>query len=70
MKAKLRFELQFCQVSHKGPSWSIFVVCVHEVLLSVYMNDISTDIDSEIRLFADDCACYREIRDTEDFRRI
>ena len=25
-----------------------------------------TDIDSEIRLFADDCVCYREIKDTED----
>ena len=31
-----------------------------------YINDISTDIDSEIRLFADDCVCYREIKDTED----
>ena len=29
------------------------------------VNDISTDIDSEIRLFADDCVCYREIKDTE-----
>ena len=27
---------------------------------------VSTDIDSEIRLFADDCVCYREIRDTDD----
>ena len=26
---------------------------------------ISTDIDSEIRLFADDCVCYGEIKDTE-----
>ena len=36
------------------------------LLFSLYINDISTDIDSEIRLFADDCACYREIKDTED----
>ena len=35
------------------------------VLFSLYINDISTDIDSEIRLFADDCICYREIKDTE-----
>ena len=35
-------------------------------MFSLYMNNISTDIDSEIRLFADDCVCYREIRDTED----
>ena len=33
------------------------------LLFSLYINDISTDIDSEIRLFADDCVCYREIRD-------
>ena len=36
------------------------------LLFSLYVNDISTDIDSEIRLFADDCVCYREIKDTED----
>ena len=27
---------------------------------------ITTDTDSEIRLFADDCVCYREIKETED----
>ena len=32
----------------------------------MYINDISKDIDSEIRLFADDCVCCREIRDTDD----
>ena len=26
----------------------------------------SADIESEIRLFADDCVCYREIKDIED----
>ena len=36
------------------------------LLFSLYINDISTDIDSEIRLFADDCVCHREIKDTED----
>ena len=36
------------------------------LLFSLYINDISTDINSEIRLFADDCVCYREIKDTED----
>ena len=36
------------------------------LLFSLYINDISTDIDSEIRLFTDDCVCYREIRDTDD----
>ena len=36
------------------------------LLFSLYINDISTGIDSEIRLFSDDCVCYREIKDTED----
>ena len=36
------------------------------LLFSVYINDISSDIESEIRLFADDCVCYREIKDEED----
>ena len=35
------------------------------LFFSLYINDISADIDSE-RLFADDCVCYREIKDTED----
>ena len=36
------------------------------LLFSLYINEITTDIDSEIRLFADDCVCYREIKGTED----
>ena len=36
------------------------------LMFSLCINDISTNIDSEIRLFADDCVCYREVKDTED----
>ena len=36
------------------------------LLFSLYINDITEDIDSELRLFADDCVCYRQIKDTED----
>ena len=36
------------------------------LLFSLYINDISSDIESEIRLFADDCVRYREIKDEED----
>ena len=36
------------------------------LLFSLYNNDIAEVIDSELRLFADDCVCYREIKDTED----
>ena len=35
-------------------------------LFSLYINTISSDIESEIRLFADDCICYREIENEED----
>ena len=35
------------------------------LLFSMCINDISSDIESEIRLFADDCVCYREIKDVE-----
>ena len=36
------------------------------LLFSLYINDISDIIESEIRLFADDCVCYREIRKEDD----
>ena len=36
------------------------------LLFSLYINDISADIESEIRLFANDCVCYREIKNEED----
>ena len=29
------------------------------LLISLHINDIMSDIESEIRLFADDCVCYR-----------
>ena len=36
------------------------------LLFSLHINGITADIESEIRLFADDCVCYREIKDKED----
>ena len=38
------------------------------LLSSLYVNDISADIESEIRLFSDDYVCYREIKNEEDTR--
>ena len=35
------------------------------LLFSLHINDIAADIESEIRLFADDCVCYCEIKDKE-----
>ena len=34
--------------------------------LHIQRNDTTSDIESEIRLFADDCVCYREIKNVED----
>ena len=36
------------------------------LVISWHINDIIADIESEIRLYADDCVCYREIKDIED----
>ena len=32
----------------------------------MHINDITSDIESEMRLFADDFVCYREIKNVED----
>ena len=39
-------------------------------LFSLYINDIMVGIESEIRLFADDCICYRQIDNTEDTSKL
>ena len=36
----------------------------------MYVNDITTDIDSVIRLFADDCVCYRDVNGTKDIVKL
>ena len=36
------------------------------MLFSLHINDITAEIESEIRLFADECVCYREIKDKVD----
>ena len=40
------------------------------LLFSLYINDISSHIESEIRLFADDCVCYREIKGEKDTMKL
>ena len=40
------------------------------LLFSLYINDISADIESEIRLYADDCVFYREIKEIEDTMKL
>lgn len=36
------------------------------ILFNVFTNDIVDNINSDIRLFADDCVCYRQICSHED----
>ena len=36
------------------------------VLFLLHINDITENVSSETRLFADDCVCYREIKDIND----
>ena len=40
------------------------------LLFSLHINDNSTDTESEIRLFADNCVCSREIKDIEDILKL
>ena len=36
------------------------------LLLPLHINDITSDIESEITLFAEACVCYREIKNVEE----
>ena len=68
----LCYRTQRAVVNGKTSEWATVLSGVPQgtvpglLLFSLCTNDIATDIDSEIRLFADDCVCYREIRDTDD----
>ena len=33
------------------------IITLGDLLFSLHINDITSDIESEIRLFADDCVC-------------
>ena len=52
--------------------WALVLSGAHQgtvlgpLLFSLYINDITSKTESEVRLFADDCNCYHEIKDEED----
>ena len=52
--------------------WVSVLSCVPQgtvlgpLLFSLNINDFTNDIDSKLRLFADDCVRYREIKNGED----
>ena len=72
MNAFLCFRQQRVVVNGVKSDWAPVVCGVPQgtvlgpLLFSLYINDIPVGIDSQIRLFADDCVCYREIRTVED----
>ena len=69
MKCLLCLRQQRAVVNVVKSDWAPVVSCVPQgtvlgpLLFSLYINDITADIESEIRLFADDCINYREIKD-------
>ena len=57
---------QWCPVNSGVPQGTV----LGPVLFTLYINDMVEDIDSHIRLFADDCVCYRTIRNDGDRVRL
>ena len=64
----LCFRQQRVVVNGIKSNWALVLSCVPQgtvlgpLLFSLYINDITTDIVSEIRLFADDCLLLRNQR--------
>ena len=48
------------------PQWRV----LGPLLFLVYVNDIWRHVKSNIRLFADDCIIYREIKDSSDIDKL
>ena len=63
----LCFRQQRVVVNGVKSDWAPVVSVVpHRLQSSLYINNISFGIDSQISLFADDCVCFREIKTVED----
>ena len=72
INAFLYFRQQWVVVNGVKSDWAPVVSGVPQgtvlgpSLFSLCINDITADIESETRHFADDCVCYREIKQMED----
>ena len=40
------------------------------VLFNIFINEIVDEVESEIRVFADDCVCYRPIANVQDCEQL
>ena len=64
---------QWVAVNGSKSDWSPVVSGVPQgtvlgpVLFNIFINDIVDTVDSETRLFADDCVCYRPIEKDQDY---
>ena len=50
-------------MSHRAPFFAIRIAYQRHLNIQMY-------IESEIRLFADDCVCYREIKEMEYIEKL
>ena len=72
----LRGRRQRVVVNGTGSAWSPVLSGVPQgtvigpILFLIYINDITCDINSRMRLFADDSIIYREIRSIEDHYKL
>ena len=57
---------QAVEVSDGGPGSAPRDSPVSTVVLSLHINDLPSVVDSQVRLFADDCLVYRPIRSEAD----
>jgi len=58
----VKIMLDRAQVASGVPQGSI----LGPLLFLIYVNDTDSDISSSVRLFADDCIIYQEVRNTVD----
>ena len=61
---------KFQEIGPVSQFFRIWTSATLPLLFSLYINGISSDIDSEIRLFVDDCVCQRKIKDEKDTMKL